>query len=125
MNRKIVNTKELKLIILTEFSDIVSDVQESFMNELRIILYDKSFIDIWFSINLENRYSYHWERKHIDGFIFRHDNIPHIKWKNISTFPKHFHNKSEEKVESSFISDSPQNAVREIMEFAKFFLRKG
>ncbi|MBI4647411.1 MAG: hypothetical protein HY738_12695 [Bacteroidia bacterium] len=123
MNKKIVDTQALKQIAGNEFADIVTNVQEPFTNELRIKLNDDSFIDVWFSINLENRYSYHWERKHIDGLIYRHDNAPHIKWKDITTFPKHFHNQTEENIEPSYISDKPENAIREMMSFAKSLLK--
>lgn len=119
MNKKIIDTQTLKQIIENEFAEFVDNVQVPFTNELRIKLKDDSFLTIWFSINLENRYSYHWERKHIDGTIYRHDNAPHAKWKDIETFPKHFHNKSEENVEASYISEKPENAIREIMNFIK------
>jgi len=119
MSKKIIDTQALKQIVDNEFAGFVNNVQEPFINELRIKLNDDSFVDVWYSINLENRYSYHWERKHIDGSIYRHDNAPHIKWKDIETFPKHFHNKSEENVEASYISDKPENAIREMMNFVE------
>jgi len=124
MKGKIIDTLELKQIIVNEFFENVSEILEPFTNELRIILKDESFIDVWFSISLANRYSYHWERKHLDSLIFRHDNAPHLKWKNISTFPKHFHNQTEENVEESHISDNPDKAIREIMSFVNDFLKK-
>jgi len=65
----IIDIKELKEIAEIEFSDIVEDVVLPDINELRIILIDGSFIDIWFSLKLKGRYSYHWERKFIDGSI--------------------------------------------------------
>jgi hypothetical protein len=120
----IVDTKKLKDIAEVEFNDIVVDVIITDLNELRIILIDGSFIDVWFSLKLEGRYSYHWERKFIDGSIFRHDNAPHIKWKNISTFPKHFHNGSEEMVITSYISDDPELALKEFVGFALKYLKK-
>ncbi len=119
MSKKIIDTQALQQIVDNEFAKYVNNVQEPFINELRIKLNDDSFVDVWYSINLENRYSYHWERKHIDGSIYRHDNAPHIKWKDIETFPKHFHNKSEENVEASYISDKPENAIREMMNFVE------
>jgi len=119
MSKKIIDTQALKQIVDNEFAKYVNDVQEPFINELRIKLNDDSFVDVWYSINLENRYSFHWERKHIDGSIYRYDNAPHIRWKDIETFPKHFHNKSEENVEASYISDKPENAIREMMNFVK------
>ncbi len=115
----IIDTKKLKDIAEIEFDKIVEDVILSDINELRIVLIDGSFIDIWFSLKLEGRYSYHWERKFIDNSIYRHDNAPHQRWENISTFPKHFHNGSEEIVIPSHIADNPESALREFLNFVK------
>ncbi len=114
----IVDIEKLKDIIEIEFSEIVEDVLLTDINEFRIVLIDGSFIDIWFSLKLEGRYSYHWERKLIDGAIYRHDNAPHLRWKGVSTFPKHFHDGSEDIVVSSHISDNPASAVKEFLSFA-------
>jgi len=120
----IVDPRKLKDIAEVEFNDIVVNVIVTDLNEFRIILIDGSFIDVWFSLKLEGRYSYHWERKFIDGSIFRHDNAPHIKWKNIPTFPKHFHNGSEDIVIASDISDDPELALKESLGFALKYLRR-
>ena len=119
----IINTKKLKEIAEIEFSDIVEDVYITDVNELRIFLVDGSFIDIWYSLKLKNRYSYHWERKHINGSIYRHDNAPHQRWNYVSTFPKHFHNKKEEIVEESYISEDPPEALQEFLTFVKKILK--
>lgn len=119
----IVSVERLRDIAEIEFSNIVEDVIIG-LNELRIILVDGSFIDIWFSLKLKERYSYHWERKFIDGSIYRHDNAPHLRWKDIPTFPKHFHNGSEEIVDSSDISDNPELALREFMMFVAKHIKK-
>jgi len=119
----IINTKKLKEIAEIEFSDIVEDVYITDVNELRIFLVDGSFIDIWYSLKLKNRYSYHWERKHINGSIYRHDNAPHQRWNYVSTFPKHFHNKKEEIVEESYINEDPTEALREFLTFVKKILK--
>jgi hypothetical protein len=49
--------------------------------------------------------------------IYRHNNAPHQKWKYISTFPKHFHNGSEDIVVQSHISENPEIALREFLSF--------
>lgn len=46
-------------------------------------------------ISTKGKYSYHWEQRGIRNVIYRQDNAFHKKWKNISTFPKHFHNGKE------------------------------
>jgi len=85
-------------LVLDEFSDIVVDVQLRFtpsgaVERLRIFLSDKSFVDVWLSTS--RKYSYHWEHRHVRGLIHRHDNAPHSKWKDVRTFPKHFHDGAE------------------------------
>lgn len=97
----LIDTGQLREIAEVEFSDIVAEALILDVNELRIMLSDSSFVDIWFSLKLYGRYSYHWERKAIDGKIFRHDNAPHKRWESVSTFPRHFHNGSEESVEET------------------------
>ena len=90
-----VDVEKLREIAEVEFSDIIMDAFVSDINELRIILKDGSFVDIWFSLKLSQRYSFHWERRAIDGKIYRHDNAPHRRWQSVSTFPNHFHDGSE------------------------------
>lgn len=120
----IVNTGRLKEIAEVEFGDVVEEAIVVEINEVRIILNDGSFIDVWHSLKLKDRYSYHWERKLIDDSIYRHDNAPHKKWENVSTFPKHFHNGSEEDVISSHIPDNPEDALKEFMTFVSEHIRK-
>jgi hypothetical protein len=114
-----IDTDRLREIAEVEFSDIVAEVLILDINELRVILTDSSFIDVWFSLKLHGRYSYHWERKAIDGKIFRHDNAPHKRWELIPTFPCHFHKGSETNVEESRISELPDVAMREFLSFAR------
>ena len=115
----IVDLAQLKEISEIEFHDIVKDVIIQGINELRIILMDDSFIDVWYSLKLKGRYSYHWERKHIDGLIYRHDNAPHRKWQPVSTFPKHFHDGDEEQVIESNLDENPENGLRNFLHFVR------
>jgi len=59
----LVNISRLREIAEVEFGEIVVDTDSPDLNELRIILVDGSFIDVWFSLKLKGRYSYHWERR--------------------------------------------------------------
>ncbi|MFQ5796742.1 MAG: DUF6516 family protein [Candidatus Bipolaricaulia bacterium] len=126
---KPVDVDKLKEIAEIEFDEIVANAEITDINELRIMLKEGSFIDVWFSLKLEGRYSYHWERKAIAGTIYRHDNAPHKRWEHIETFPKHFHNGSEadEDCEESYISEEPEEALREFLRFAeeRLSLEKG
>ncbi|KAF5424570.1 MAG: hypothetical protein C00003105_00085 [ANME-2 cluster archaeon HR1] len=115
--------QKLSYIAEVEFFDIV-DVVEFSEDKLRIHFIDRSFIDIWFSKKIKGRYAYHWERGGVDGKIYRHDNIPHKRWNYVKTFPKHFHNGSENIVNESSISDEPENAIREFLVFARKIISK-
>ena len=115
----IIDLIQLKDIAEIEFSSIVKDVIMPDLNALRIILRDESFVDVWYSLKLENRFSYHWERKHIDGSIYRHDNAPHKNWENVSSFPKHFHDGCEEHVVESNINEVPEDGLRYFLSFIR------
>ena len=110
---------ELKNIALQEFPDIVVSVNIlrgplHVVKSLRIFLIDNSFLEIWIS---GQKYSYHWQRT--DGKIYRHDNAPHKKHRHIKTFPKHFHDASEENVKESQLDNNPNNALIGILRFIR------
>ncbi len=113
---------EFQKIATIEFNDIVKFVQ-IIDGKLRILLVDKSFIDIWISKLIKGRYAFHWERREIDGTIYRHNNIPHKKWENIKTFPNHFHYKTEKNVIESKLSSNLNNALREFLKFVRGTLK--
>lgn len=113
--------KNILDIAITDFKAVVESGEILYSQsmepwKLRLYLCDSSFMDIYYSVN--GKYSYHWDRRLITDKIYRHDNAPHQKWKDISTFPKHFHNGSEDMVFSGYISDEPEIAVREFLSFA-------
>jgi hypothetical protein len=115
----IIDVEQLRTIAEVEFADIVIQAYVPDLNELRIIFNDGSFMDVWFSLKLEGRYSYHWERKAIDGAIYRHDNAPHKRWQSVITFPRHFHNGDENEVVESHISAKPEEALRTFLIFVR------
>ena len=113
--------KSLLKIATTEFITIVvsGEVLYSQSNEpwkLRPNLCDGSFINIYYSP--KGKYSYHWDRSYSKGGIFRHDNAPHQKWAKLATFPRHFHNGSEDVVVPSHIPEDPALALRDFLSFA-------
>ncbi len=114
-----VDTERLREIVEVEFTDVVTEILLPDLNEMRIILCDGSFVDVWFSLKLTNRYSYHWERRAIDGTIYRHDNAPHKRWQSVGTFPQHFHDESETRVVESNLSVNPEEALREFLQFIR------
>jgi len=81
------DVERLREIAEVEFADIVVEAFSPGINELRIILTDGSFVDVWFSLKLQGRYSFHWERRAIDGTIYRHDNAPHRRWEGAAVKP--------------------------------------
>lgn len=113
----LVNTDSLREIAMVEYADIVVGVLLPGPNEMRIFVKDGSFVDVWFSLKLVGRYSYHWERQALDGKVYRHDNAPHQRWRSVSTFPAHFHNGSEDQVAESFLSPLPEDALRQFLAF--------
>ena len=115
----LVNVERLRKIAEVEFADIVKEAFVPDINALRIILADGSFVDVWFSLKLSGRYSYHWERRGIDGKIYRHDNAPHKRWQFVTTFPAHFHNGNENTVCESHISEAHDEALREFLIFVR------
>jgi len=114
----VVNVEKLVQIAEIEFSDLVEEAISG-LNWLRIFLKEGSYIDIWYSITNPGRYAYHWERKNIDGTIYRHNNAPHKSWEKVASFPKHFHNGSEDKVKVSKIPDKPEKAIRYFLNFVR------
>jgi len=112
----------LKKIALSEYRDIVERTASILspagrMRKLRIYILDGSFVDVWCSS--KGDYSFHWERRFINGSLYRRDNAPHARWRYVPTFPKHFHNGRQDNVESSFISDPPEEALRDFLDFVR------
>ena len=116
---KLVDMERLRQVAEIEFADIVVDTDIPDLNELRIVFTEGSFMDVWFSLKLADRYSYHWERRAIDGTIYRHDNAPHRRWQAVGTFPHHFHDGSENKVVESHLGANPEDALREFLTFVR------
>ena len=110
-----------------EFGDIVSEAKILYTEskeplKLRLNIVDGSIVDIFYSTG--GKYSYHWERRIVNGSIYRHDNAPHRRWQGVKTFPKHFHNGSEEQVIESSISDAPEEALHQFLGFIGDKLRE-
>ena len=82
--------------------------------KVRVVFVDNSFFDIHWSPS--GRYSLHYERRHVDGTVYRHDNAPHEKHRHVRTFPKHFHRGSEDRVEESYLPEDPIDCRRALPE---------
>jgi hypothetical protein len=110
--------EQLATIAEQEFTDIVESTS-IIRDKLRMVLTDGSFIDFWWSSEIVGRFACHWERKHVNGKFFRHNNMPHDKWKSVKTFPKHFHNGDTGEVIESLLADDPAGAIREFLSYAR------
>jgi hypothetical protein len=118
--------ERLTEIAVHEFGEIVTHTEVIGRRagaplKLRLHIRDGTYADIWVSPNLQ-RYAYHWEQRAVRGLIHRHDNAPDHP--EIGTFPKHFHNGSEEQIEASAIADDPPSALREFLTFIKSSLKR-
>jgi hypothetical protein len=112
------NLEKLAAIAEQEFPEIVEST--SFIRDkLRVVLIDESFVDFWWSSEIEGRFACHSERGHVDGKYFRHNNMPHAKWKSVNTFPKHFHEGDAGEVVDSFLAEDPEQAIREFLRYAR------
>jgi len=109
---------KLAQIAEIEFADVVmgSDIIEG---KLRLYIIDESFLDTWFSRQILGRYAYHWERRHVDGYVFRWDNAKHEVWKSLKTFPHHFHDGLDNIVHESLLPEIPDKALRYVLTYVR------
>lgn len=108
-----------------EFSDIV-DATEIMETKLRIMLTEDGFVDVWLSKKLANRFGFHWEHK-VTDLSYRYDNFPDTKWSNVSTFPYHFHDGSQDQdnvVDSSRFARDIVEGFRDFMNWVRVMLRE-
>jgi len=117
------NLHQLGLIAESEFADVVQTT-EIIRNKLRVLLNDGSYIDFWWSSQIPGRFAYHWERTHVDGTIYRHDNMPHSRWQYVATFPQHFHDGSPTNVTESRLPTEPKEALRQFLDFARSLIHE-
>jgi len=109
---------DLKRIAEVEFADIVK-ASLRIDYKLRIILMDDSFIDVFLSEKIPGKFGFHWERMDKVGTIYRYDNVPDKKWRNLPTYPYHFHRSSQDVVENSPFPQMPIDGFRAFMEFVR------
>lgn len=106
-----------------EFSDIV-DATEIMETKLRIMLTEDGFVDVWLSKKIANRFGFHWEHK-VTDLSYRYDNFPDTKWSNVSTFPYHFHDGSQDNVvDSSRFARDIVEGFRDFMNWVRVMLRE-
>jgi len=80
---------------------------------LRLNLSDLSYLDIRLAAD---GYAFHWERRSLDGTLYRWDDAPHHR--EVITFPHHLHNGSESHViDSQLPTTSAESALRYVLGF--------
>ena len=109
---------ELAVIAETKFPDVVLHTR-IMGGKLRLHIVDGSYLDIWFSMKIKGRFAYHWERRIINGGIYRCDNRPHEKLKHMRSHPKHYHDGSDEKISESKFSEDPKDVLREFLQIVR------
>lgn len=115
---------DIRHIAEIEFADIVVDAA-LLREKLRLFLRDGSFVDIWLSKRLADRFGFHWERRHLDGAMYRYDNFPDIAWVDITTYPRHFHNGSQNAVEAAPFPAGVLVGFRSFMVFVRQQIESG
>ena len=113
-----IDFKSLQRIAEDEFADVVQSTV-AMRSKLRVLIRDGSYADFWWSLTMAGRFAYHWERTHVDGTIFRHDNMPDPQASGLGTFPQHFHDGSPDTVVESRISPRPQEGLRQFLQLVR------
>lgn len=110
--------EDIKRIAEVEFADIVKNTFQ-LDYKLRITLINNSFIDVYLSQRLTDKFGFHWECKDRKRTIYRYDNFPDKNWQSVATFPYHFHKGSQDSVEASPFPSTPIDGFRAFMEFVR------
>ena len=122
MNRVDRRYRVLAEMAWSEYPDIVVSAEPG-KERLRLHLADGSFLDVWFSRSIEGKYAFHWERRHIDGTVYRWDNAAHRSLAGITTFPHHFHEGSQRNVKPFKPRNTWEDTLREILDYVREKLR--
>ena len=108
--------ESLARIAEIEFSAVVLD-SVLLGEKLRLFLKDTSYVDVWLSRTLQDRFGFHWERRHLDDTFYRYDNFPDTAWHDVKTYPRHFHNGSQNAVEPAPFSEDLTEGFRDFLHF--------
>ena len=111
-----VDLRRIQKIAEIEFKEIV---KHSYIKDykLRIILIDGSFIDIFLSKKLKDKFGFHWEC--IDEKIFRYDNFPDRKARKLKSFPYHFHFEEQNNIQETPFRTDIENGFRDFLRFVR------
>jgi hypothetical protein len=110
--------EDIKRIAEIEFSDIVKNISQIDF-KLRVTLINNSFVDVYLSQRLPDRFGFHWECMDEAKIFYRYDNFPDKNWQSVATFPYHFHNGSQDSVDPSPFPLTTIEGFRAFMDFVK------
>jgi hypothetical protein len=110
--------KDLRRIAEVEFADIVKSTM-LIDYKMRVILKDNSFLDVYLSRKLTDKFGFHWECMDSARTFFRYDNFPDRRYQNLTTYPFHFHAGSHDAIEPSTFPPTPIEGFRAFMEFIR------
>ncbi|ACB07441.1 toxin-antitoxin system TumE family protein [Candidatus Korarchaeum cryptofilum] len=105
-------------VIKEEYPDVALSIDLR-DDRLRVYLVDNSFLDIWFSRRIPGKYSFHWERRNVNGTVYRWDNAAHRSVTGINTFPHHFHESSQLNVKPFKPESEWEDTLRDILNFIR------
>lgn len=118
-----VTIEDIGRIAVIHFRDIV--LKSKLINyKLRLFLIDNSYIDVNLSSKIPGKFGYHWETRNTESEIFRYDNFPDIKWKNVDTYPEHFHYRKQNKVVASPFPAEIEPGFKSFMQFVREMINK-
>lgn len=119
-----IELEELVRVALDHAADLTIDVLEPSPYKRRLVFRDRSFLDLYLSISQEGIYAFHWERRHIDGTIFRVDNYPHLHARRFKSYPHHFHDQRDERVKESEFGETPEGVLVRFLEFIREYFER-
>jgi hypothetical protein len=71
-----IDLAKIKRIIDIEYHDILATPgTDIYHDKIRAYILDGFVVDIWFSKKIPGRFSYHWERRHIDGKLYQQERL--------------------------------------------------
>ena len=113
---------ELDLLVgvaLETGADLIIEILAPSPYKRRLMFVDKSFLDIYLSASANGLYAFHFERRHLNGEIFRIDNYPHHRILKLKSFPHHFHAKQDERVQESAFGTKPEEILSNFLVFIR------
>lgn len=112
--------ERLAFVAEKEFRDLLKDLPNVFSDRVQLIFSDNSIMTIRYP--LDNKYSFHWQR---GTDVYRINTAPYHK--NIPSFPRHMHEKTENNVVEDLITDfknTPEQNLKNVLNWVREKLRE-